>query len=68
MLKEALENVLPYISNISEVKKFVNENEGKNMEEIRKLLEEAIESSQGTLKTDFKILFNELEKIINKSV
>jgi len=66
MLKEAFENVAPYISNLRELKKFVDENEGKDSDEILKILEKKVMDSQGTLKTDFRILLNEFGKIINK--
>ncbi len=65
MLREAFENVLPYISNIGELKKFVEENEDKDKNEILEILERNVEASSGTLKTDFKILLNEFGKIIN---
>ncbi len=65
MLREAFENVAPYISNLRELRKFVEENENKNPKEIFDLLEEKINSSSGTLKTDFRILLNEFGKIIN---
>ncbi len=68
MLKEAFENVLPYITNISKVREFVSQNEARDMEEVKRKLEELVETSEGTLKTDYRILLNELEKIINKSV
>ncbi len=66
MLREAFENVLPYITNLSRVKSFVEENEGKSIEEIKRIIEEEIKRSNETLRTDFKILLNELEKTINK--
>ncbi len=64
MLREALENVLPYITNISKLREFVNSNEGKNLDEVKMLLREEIEKAEGTLKTDFRILLNELEKTV----
>jgi len=66
MLREAFENVLPYITNLSRLKSFVEENEGKSIEEIKRIIEEEIKRSNETLRTDFKILLNELEKTINK--
>jgi len=66
MLREAFENVLPYITNLSRLKSFVEENEGKSIEEIKRIIEEEIRRANGTLRTDFKILLNELEKTINK--
>ena len=66
MLKEAFENVAPYISNLRELKKFVEKNENKSQDEILHILEEKVNGSSGTLKTDFRILLNEFGKIINK--
>jgi len=66
MLRRIFEDVAPYISNLSEIKKFVEENEGKKKEEIIEILEKKIANSEGTLKTDYKILLNEFEKTINK--
>ncbi len=66
MLKRAFEEVAPYILNLSEIKKFVEENEDKDEDEIVKELEKRISSSEGTLKTDYRILLNEFEKTINK--
>jgi len=66
MLREAFENVLPYITNLSRLKSFVEENEGKSIEEIKRIIEEEIKRANETLRTDFKILLNELEKTINK--
>ena len=68
MLQEALENVLPYITNISKLKEFVKNFEGMDVEEIKENLERKIEYSEGTLKTDFRILLNEIEKTINKKM
>ena len=48
------------------MKSFVEENEGKSIEEIKRIIEEEIKRSNETLRTDFKILLNELEKTINK--
>lgn len=66
MLRTAFEEVVPYISNIDRIKEFVDENENKSPEEIRGILAKMIESSEGTLRTDFRILLNEFEKTINK--
>ncbi len=66
MLEEAFENVVPYISNLRELKEFVEENKNKSENEILSILKEKVESSEGTLKTDFRILLNEFGKIINK--
>ncbi len=66
MLRTVFEEVVPYISNLDRIKKFVDENEGKSPEELRNLLAEMIENSEGTLRTDFRILLNEFEKTINK--
>ncbi len=65
MLRDAFESIAPYISNIREIEKFVKENEDKRDEEIEKILEEKINEETGTLKTDFKILLNEMRKMIN---
>ena len=65
MLKEAFENVAPYISNIREVEKFVEEHRDMKDEDVEKILEEKIKNETGTLSTDFKILLNEMRKMIN---
>ncbi len=66
MLRTVFEEVAPYISNMDRIKKFVDENESKSPEELRDILAEMIENSEGTLRTDFRILLNEFEKTINK--
>ncbi len=65
MLKEAFENVAPYISNIREVEKFVEEHKDMNDEEVEKILEDKLKNEKGPLSTDFKILLNEIRKMIN---
>ncbi len=65
MLREAFENVAPYLSDIDKIREFVKENEEKDINEVIKDIEERIEMEKGTSKTDFKILLNELRKIIN---
>ncbi len=65
MLTEAFENVAPYLSNLREVKKFVEENSDKSDEELQILLERRIEESPPDLATDYRILLNEIRKMIN---
>ncbi len=65
MLKEAFESAAPYISNFKEIRRFVEENEGKNLDEVIKLIEKRIDESDTTLSTDYRILLNELRKMIN---
>ncbi|NPA74749.1 MAG: hypothetical protein GXO25_01540 [Euryarchaeota archaeon] len=65
MLMEAFESVVPYLTNIDIVRKFVEENKNKSEIEIMRILEEKTEKSEGTLRTDFKILLNEFSKKLN---
>jgi len=66
MLREAFEEAAPYISNLREVFKFVEEFDGKDEEEILRGIEERIENSPPTLSTDYRILMEKFEEIINK--
>ncbi len=65
MLRKAFENVAPYLVNIGAVREFVDNNEGKDVEYIISELEKKISTEKGTLVTDYKILLNELKKMIN---
>ena len=65
MLRKAFENVVPYIANIGAVREFVDDNEGKDTGYIINELEKKISTESGTLVTDYKILLNELKKMIN---
>ncbi len=66
MLREAFENVAPYLANISQVKRFVGEHKDEKFEVIIREIRKKIENSSGTLRTDYQILLDELEKTINK--
>ncbi len=68
MLRKSFEEVAPYISNLAKIRDFVEKNEKKDPLEILKILREEIDRSEGTLKTDFKILLNEFEKTINNGM
>ncbi len=65
MLDEAFENVAPYISNLREIKKFVEDNKNRDIKETMEIIDKRILSSPPDLATDFRILQNELRKMIN---
>ncbi len=65
MIDKVFEDVAPYISNIKEIREFVEEHRDAGEEELIEILNEKIENSQGTLKTDYRILLNEVSKRIN---
>jgi len=65
MLYQAFENVAPYIENINTIREFVQENEGANIEAVLEKIESHIKSDNGTIVTDFRILLNEIRKMIN---
>jgi len=63
---EALENVLPYITNIEKMKNILKDFE--NCEDAIKYLEEEITRNDDiTIKTDLRIVLNEVLKICGKS-
>ena len=66
MLREALEDVIPYISNLKELKRFVDEFEGESPEVIIHELERRVKISGPQLSTDYRILLTKFEEIINK--
>ena len=61
-LEEVYEEVLPYLSNPKEVKDFLEEHKGHGLEEIIRDLNAKIGEMEASLKTDFRILLNALEK------
>ena len=65
MLKKAFENVAPYLSHINTIREYVENNENRDVKEVIRDIENKIGKERGTMKTDFKILLNELRKIIN---
>ncbi len=65
MLREAFENVAPYLSDIEKIREYVKKNEKRDVNEVIEDIEKRLKVEKGTLKTDFKILLNELRKIIN---
>ncbi len=65
MLYQAFENVAPYIENINTIRKFVQENEGASVDEVIEKIESHIKNDNGTIVTDFRILLNEIRKMIN---
>ncbi len=65
MLRDAFEAVAPYLSNLTEIKKFVESNANIGNEEIINLLEKKVAIEKGTLQTDYRILLNEMRKRIN---
>jgi hypothetical protein len=66
MLREAFEEAAPYISNLKEISKFVEEFQGKREEEILREIDRRIKSASPTLSTDYRILREKFEEIINK--
>ena len=66
MLQESFENVAPYLANLSKIKEFVEEHKENKIEDIITEIKKNIENSSGTLRTDYQILLNEIEKTINK--
>ena len=65
MLIEAFENVAPYLSNLEVLHEFADKNNNKSEKEIVIILENMVKNEEGTLKTDFRILLNEVRKRIN---
>lgn len=61
-LEEVYEEVLPYLSNPKEVKDFLDEHKEHGLEEIIKDINKKSGEMETSLKTDFRILLNALEK------
>ena len=66
MLRDAFEDAAPYISNLKLIREFVEEYETRGVEDILTELEKRIETSPPTLATDYRILLEKFEQIINK--
>ena len=66
MLRDAFEDAAPYISNLKAIREFVEEYEARGIEDILAELENRVESSPPTLATDYRILLEKFEQIINK--
>ena len=65
MLYQAFENVAPYLENIDAIREFVQENEEASIDAVIEKIESHIKSDNGTIVTDFRILLNEIRKMIN---
>ena len=65
MLVECFESVAPYIENLGKIKEFVESNKDKSGEELIRILEKVVEEAEGTLRTDYVILLNEVRRRIN---
>ena len=61
-LEEVYEEVLPYLSNPREIKDFLDVHKESSLEEIIKDIDKKNEGTEASLKTDFRILLNALEK------
>ena len=61
-IEEVYEEVLPYLSNPKEVKDFLDEHKERHLEEIIMDINSKIDGMEASLKTDFRILLNALEK------
>ena len=61
-LEEVYEEVLPYLSNPKEVKDFLDEHKESRLEDVIKDINGKIGGMETSLKTDFRILINALEK------
>lgn len=61
-LEEVYEEVLPYLSNPNEVKDFLDEYKESSLEEVIMHINKKIGGMEASLKTDFRILLNALEK------
>ena len=61
-LEEVYEEVLPYLSNPKEVKDFLDGYNGHALEDIIKDINVKIVGMEASLKTDFRILLNALER------
>ncbi len=68
ILQLAFENVAPHISNLDTVQNLLSEiNERNNsIDEIIKLLETQMDSSDVTFRTDIRILLNEIRHIMTR--
>ena len=61
-LQQVYEEVLPYLSNPRAVEDFLDGHKESNLEEIIKDINQKIGGMESSLKTDFRILLNALEK------
>lgn len=62
-LEEVYEGVLPYLSNPNEVKEFLDGLKERSLEEVIMAIDQRMGETGGGLKTDMRILLNELEKL-----
>ena len=65
MLVECFESVAPYIENLGKIKEFVEKNKDKKGKELIEIIEKKIDEENGTLRTDYVILLNEVRRRIN---
>ena len=56
------EEVLPYISDPIAIKEFIENNHGKDVNELMDEINRILPESEGALKTDLRILLNALLK------
>jgi hypothetical protein len=63
-IHDVLEEVLPYISDPSVVKDFLDNNKDKDITGLINEINKIIPESEGAFKTDLRILLNALEKIV----
>ncbi len=66
MIEEAFKNVAPYISELNKVREFVEAHRDMPFDEVIAELENEIEKANIPLKTDFKILLTEMERLMRE--
>ena len=64
----AFENIRPYISNVDAMKSLIEELEPKatSIQNLIRVLYSKMSSAEVTLRTDIRILVNEIEKLARK--
>ncbi|MHA1882903.1 MAG: hypothetical protein ACTSUO_07645 [Candidatus Thorarchaeota archaeon] len=68
ILQLAFENIAAHISNLDIMQDLllkINEQDG-SIDEVMKLLEDRLDSSEVTFRTDIRILLNEIKHIISR--
>ena len=68
ILQQAFEKVAPHISNLEEIRILIQDVSGdtKSTPEIVQLLNDHMETAEVTLRTDLRILLNEIRHIMTR--
>jgi hypothetical protein len=63
--RQILDSVIPYMSNHFEVRNWLESQKDLEIDDLIRELEKKVDGTDGTLKTDFKILLNKMREVFS---